>query len=63
MKKSVKRIACAVLSMMLASTLVAEYGFRLAKDDAWASAATAATDSGAKLKNVTGQFDTSKIVE
>ncbi|MBQ9713972.1 MAG: leucine-rich repeat protein [Clostridia bacterium] len=63
MKKSVKRIACAVLSMMLASTLVAEYGFRLAKDDAWASAATTATDSGAKLKNVTGQFDTSKIIE
>ena len=65
MKKSVKRIACAVLSLMMASTLAAEYGLKLAKDSAVANAATTATtiDSDVKLKNVTGQFDTSKIVE
>ena len=64
MKKSVKRIACATLSLMMASTLALEYGLKLAKDDAVANAATTTTtDSDVKLKNVTGQFDTSKIVE
>ena len=64
MKKSVKRIACAVLSLMMASTLAAEYGLKFAKDSAVANAATTTTtDSDVKLKNVTGQFDTSKIVE
>ena len=63
MKKSVKRIACAALSLMMASTLALEYGLKLSKNDAIANAATTTTDSGAKLKNVTGQFDTSKIVE
>lgn len=67
MKKSVKRIACATLSLMMASSLAVEYGLRLWKNDATASAAAAATttetDSNVKIKNVTGQFDTSKLVE
>ena len=63
MKKSFKRFACAALSLMMASTLAVEYGLKLAKDDTLASAATTTTNSDAKLKNVTGKFDTSKIVE
>ncbi len=64
MKKSVKRIACATLSLMMASTLALEYGLKLAKNDAVNAATTVTTtDSNAKLKNVTGKFDTSKIVE
>jgi len=64
MKKSVKRLACAALSLMMASALAVEYGLEVAKDSAVANAATSTTtNSDAKLKNVTGQFDTSKLVE
>ncbi len=64
MKKSVKRIACATLSIMMASTLALEYGLKLAKNGAVNAATTVTTtDSNAKLKNVTGKFDTSKMVE
>ena len=64
MKKLTKRIACGALSAMMLSTLAVE-GFVRRDADASANSVintTAAADSVA-FKNVTGQFDTSALMQ
>ena len=62
MKKSVKRIACGVLSVMMASALVTEHVLRVGKETTQASAGSATTAANTSFTDVTGQFDTSKMV-
>ena len=59
MKKSVKRFLCGTLSLMMASTLVAEQVFRSYADESYAQTVI----TNAAFKDVTGQFDTSAIRE
>ena len=64
MTKLTKRIACGILSTMMLSTLAVE-GFVRNDADALANSAlqsTAAAD-GVAFKNVTGKYDTSKLME
>ncbi|MBE7078415.1 MAG: hypothetical protein E7380_00965 [Clostridiales bacterium] len=66
MKKSVKRITCGILSLMMASTLVVEHTLRTGAEVSAAAAKTtqtATTDSDVSFKNVTGKYDTSKIMQ
>ena len=64
MKKLTKRIACGALSAMMLSTLAVEGLVRRDADASMNSAvnSTAAAD-GVSFKNVTGQYDTSKIMQ
>jgi hypothetical protein len=64
MTKLTKRIACGVLSAMMLSTLAVE-GFVRSDADARANSAmnTTALADGVSFKNVTGQFDTSALMQ
>ena len=63
MTKLTKRIACGVLSAMMLSTLAVE-GFVRNEAGAFTnSVVNSAAADGVSFKNVTGQFDTSKIME
>ena len=60
MKKSVKRILCGALSLLTVSSIVLERSLALAdvkKND------TTTASAEVSLKNVTGQFDTSKLMQ
>ena len=59
MKKSIKRILCGALSLVMVSSLVLEHNLSNADADYYGSVTTA----DATFKNVTGQFDTSKLME
>lgn len=59
MKKTLKRILCSALSVLTVSTLALERG--LSNADAEYIGTT--TTASASFKNVTGQFDTSKLRE
>ncbi|MBQ8229679.1 MAG: leucine-rich repeat protein [Clostridia bacterium] len=61
MKKSVKRILCGALSAMMVSALAVEGALRMQADDAVQS--VLANASGVSFKNVTGEYDTSKLRE
>ena len=61
MKKSVKRIFCGALSAMMVSALAVEGALRMQADDAVQS--VLANASGVSFKNVTGEYDTSKLRE
>ena len=61
MKKSVKRILCGALSLAMCSTIAAESVLRLSANGAPMQGTSATAD--ASFKNVTGQFDTSKLME
>ena len=58
MKKSVKRIVCGALSFMLVSTLAVEHTLRMFADDEQVTAGADVT-----LTDVTGKYDTSKIMQ
>lgn len=64
MTKKFKRIVCASLALMMASSLAAEGVIRTnaMSGEAVQNVAAMATDGSVRFKNVTGQFDTSKIV-
>ncbi|MBQ7924008.1 MAG: leucine-rich repeat protein [Clostridia bacterium] len=62
MKKSWKRIVCGILSLGLASTLVAEQVLRSSASDEVLQTTTGATSSVA-FKDVTGSIDTSALRE
>lgn len=65
MTKKFKRILCAALAMMMTSSLATEGILRGVNADVKSGvspAAVAATDRKLNFTNVTGQFDTSKIV-
>ena len=59
MKKTLKRILCSALSVLMVSTLVLERSLSNA-DAGYVGSSTTAT---ASFKNVTGQYDTSKLRE
>ena len=61
MKKITKRILCGALSLMMVSTLAVEGALRLKADQTYS--ATSTMLANASFKNVTGQFDTSKIMQ
>ncbi len=62
MKKSVKRILCGVLSVAMCSTIAVESVLRLqAENNVYSS--NGGTSVSTSVKNVTGQFDTSKLRE
>ena len=64
MKKLTKRIACGALSLMMLSSLVLERNVRLGAADGVSSVDKVATQSAtASFKDVTGQYDTSKIMQ
>lgn len=60
MKKSAKRILCGALSMMMLSSLVLERALSSAESGAQLGQTATAN---ATFKNVTGQFDTTKLME
>lgn len=62
MKKSIKRVICGALALMMSSSLIAERVIRLNADEVLGKKGATAT-ADVNFKNVTGQFDTSKIVE
>ena len=59
MRKSVKRILCGALSLLMTSSLGLEYGLR-STAESWKNTASA---QGVTFENVTGQFDTSALKE
>ncbi len=59
MKRTAKRILCGALSLMMVTSLALEYGI----SNADASYAGATTTAKASFENVTGQFDTTKLME
>ncbi len=61
MKRTVKRILCGALSLMMCSTVALESVLRSSANASSKPNATVTTD--ASFKNVTGQFDTSKLME
>ena len=61
MKKSVQRIVCGALALAMASSLVLEGIIRISADGEKSSANLAATRTS--FTDVTGQFDTSKMVQ
>ncbi|MBQ7912890.1 MAG: leucine-rich repeat protein [Clostridia bacterium] len=63
MKKSVKRIVCGALALAMASSLVLERVIRISADGVKTGESVSATATGASFTNVTGQFDTSKMVK
>ena len=63
MTKNFKRILCASLAMLMTTSLAVEGAIRAnAKEQNVGQAVTAATNGGVRFSNVTGQFDTTKIV-
>ena len=62
MKKSIKRVICGALALLMSSSLIAERVIRLNADESLGKNGTTTT-ADVKFNNVTGQFDTSKIVE
>ena len=64
MKKLTKRIACGALSVMMLSTLAVESSVRgNAEKGAFGSVNATAQADGVAFKNVTGQYDTSAIMQ
>ena len=61
MKKSTKRILCGALSLMMCSTIATESVLRLSANNSSLPEKVATAD--ASFKNVTGQFDMSKLME
>ena len=61
MKKRTKRFLCGALSLAMCSTLAVESVLRISANDTAAQGTSVTTD--ASFKNVTGQFDTSKLME
>ena len=61
MKKSMKRVICGALAVLMSSSLIAERVVRLSADNSLGK--NGVTTADVKFQNVTGQFDTSKIVE
>ena len=61
MKKTTKRVLCGALSMMMCSTIAAESVLRLSANNT--SLPSTTVTASASFKNVTGQFDTSKLME
>ena len=59
MKKSLKRILCGAMSLMMASSLVAEHWLRSDAEEAVGQSVTAE----AAFENVTGQYDTAALRE
>ena len=59
MKKSIKRILCGSLSLMMASSLVLEHTLRLNADTALPSSTVTTT---AKFENVTGKYNTAELM-
>ena len=62
MKKLTKRILCSALSVTMASSLAAEYVLR-SSAESFGAVNGSTTSQNVKIENVTGQFDTSKLVE
>ena len=62
MKKSIKRVICGALALLMSSSLIAERVISLSADTSLGKNGLTTT-SNVQFKNVTGQFDTSKIVE
>ena len=60
MKKTTKRILCGALSLMMVSTLAVEGALRLKADANYTPNTTVAN---ASFKNVTGQYDTSALMQ
>ena len=63
MKKITRRIACGALSLMMLSSLALEHNVRLNAENGAATGTGAAQTMSASFKNVTGQYDTSKIMQ
>lgn len=63
MKKSVKRLLCSTLAVLMSSTLVVEAGLRLHDDEVSGESVRTGESASVSFKNVTGQFDTSKLME
>ena len=61
MKKSIKRILCGAMSLLMMSSVVVEHTYR-AQANNFAGGESTVTRS-LSFENVTGQYDTSKIVE
>lgn len=62
MKKSTKRIVCGALALTMVSTLALECTLRLGANGV-GGAPTASAATGVTYENVTGKFDTSKLME
>ena len=63
MKRITRRIACGALSLMMLSSLALERNVRLDAENGVATGAGATQTASASFKNVTGQYDTSKIMQ
>ncbi len=61
MKKKARRFLCGALSLAMCSTLAVESVLRISANDKATQGASVTAD--ASFKNVTGQFDTSKLME
>ena len=61
MKKKTRRFLCGALALAMCSTLAAESVLRISANDHSLQGTTVAAD--ASFKNVTGQFDTSKLMK
>ena len=61
MKKSIKRILCGAMSLLMSSSIVVEHVYRTKANDFLNGNATVTRNLS--FENVTGQYDTSKLVE
>ena len=61
MRKSIKRILCGTLSLMMASSIVVENAYRSSANSNFVNGSTVTRNLS--FENVTGQYDTSKLVE
>ena len=63
MKKITKRIVCSALALTMLSTLAIERTVRMSASDLVASNNATASADTLSFKNVTGKYDTSKLMQ
>ena len=61
MRKSIKRILCGALSLMMASSIVVEHTYRTSANSDFIDGSTVTRNLS--FENVTGKYDTSKLIE
>ena len=63
MKKITKRIVCGALSLMMVSTIAIERSVRMNADGLLTSNNATVNADNVSFKNVTGKYDTSKLMQ